>query len=225
MRISVILPLYNGALWVKEAIDSVLAQTHADLELIIIDDHSSDQGPMLIQSAYQHHPQVHLLTNPDKGIASARNHGLLHTSGEIIGFIDQDDLWTPDKLTHQLPVLTQHPDSFILGQLRQFCNEVTLPHWARKESINQIKPGWEPGTLLLYKTLLTQFSGFNTAYQHGGDDSDLFRRMRDAKVPYHIVPQLVLEKRIHQNNTSGNPNNTRDLIKFIRDSLKRRPSI
>lgn len=222
MRISVILPLYNGALWVKEAIDSVLAQTHTDLELIIIDDHSTDQSHTLIQNIYQNHPQIHLLTNPGKGIASARNHGLLHANGEIIGFIDQDDLWTPDKLTHQLPVLTQHPNSFILGHLRQFCNESTLPHWARKESINQIKPGWEPGTLLLYKKLLTQFSGFSTTYQHGGDDSDLFRRMRDAHVPYHIVPQLVLEKRIHQNNTSGNPNGAIDLIQHIRDSLKRR---
>lgn len=225
MRISVILPLYNGARWVKEAINSVLAQPHTDLELIIVDDHSTDQSRTLIQRVYQDHPQIHLLTNPDKGIASARNHGLLHASGEIIGFIDQDDLWTSDKLSHQLPVLTQHPDSFILGHLRQFCNETTLPHWARKESINQIKPGWEPGTLLLYKTLLTQFSGFNTAYQRGGDDSDLFRRMRDAHVPYHIVPELVLEKRIHQNNTSSHPDAQLDLVKFIRDSLKRRPSI
>ena len=97
--ISCIVPVYNGERYLGEAIDSILAQTYGPLEIIVVDDGSTD-GTAEVVATYG--DQVRYLWQPNAGQAAARNHGLSVTQGEFISFLDADDLWHPEKLDRQI---------------------------------------------------------------------------------------------------------------------------
>ena len=93
--VSVIMPAYNVAPYVGAAIGSVLDQTFTDLELIVIDDGSTDATFEIAAACAARDPRVRLLRKPNGGISSARNHGLRAASGAFIAILDSDDLWSP----------------------------------------------------------------------------------------------------------------------------------
>lgn len=105
--VSVVIPAHNRAELVREAIDSVLSQTTPANEIIVVDDGSTDSTRDVVRS-YGH--RVVLLTQPHDGASAARNRGVAYASGEWVGFLDSDDVWTPTKLEEQLRFLRQHPD-------------------------------------------------------------------------------------------------------------------
>ena len=100
--ISVIVPTYNRAHFLKEAIESVLAQTYKNLEIIIVDDGSTDNTSKLVEKFTD--KRIIYLYQDNKGVSSARNKGILKTKGEYISFLDSDDIWLPQKLQKQLEV-------------------------------------------------------------------------------------------------------------------------
>ena len=95
-RVSVVMPVYNVEAYVAEAIDSVLRQTFTDFELIIVDDGGQD-GSMAVCRGYSD-PRIRLVSQPNRGLAGARNTGIAHASAPIIAFLDSDDRWLPEKL-------------------------------------------------------------------------------------------------------------------------------
>ena len=101
--VSVILPTYNRAHLVREAIESVLNQTFADLELILVDDGSTDNTQAVVRSLSD--PRVRSVEQPNQGASSARNTGLRLCAGEYVAFLDSDDLFLPQKLALQVPAL------------------------------------------------------------------------------------------------------------------------
>ncbi|MCP5158256.1 MAG: glycosyltransferase [Gammaproteobacteria bacterium] len=105
--VSVIMPSYNTSRYIKEAIDSVLAQDYPNKELILIDDGSTDGTIDLVRS---YRSQLKLITQANQGAAVARNAGLAAAQGEYIAFIDSDDCWLPGKLSLQASYLQAHPD-------------------------------------------------------------------------------------------------------------------
>ncbi len=99
MIVSVVMPAYNAEKTIKESVDSVLAQTFTDFELIITDDCSSDKTPAIYAGLVASDPRIRVLRNEaNKGVAAARNKGVAEARGEWIAFLDSDDLWRPDKL-------------------------------------------------------------------------------------------------------------------------------
>ena len=104
--VSVIMPCHNGALYIKNAIDSVLAQSYKDWELLVVDDASTDGSKALIESYCQKDSRIKLLsTEHSTGLpATARNLGIEEARGRYIAFLDCDDQWLPDKLEHQIPL-------------------------------------------------------------------------------------------------------------------------
>src|SRR5437764_13661053 len=98
-RVSVIIPAYNAAKTVGRAVDSVLAQTFADFELIVIDDGSTDSTAEVVQS--RRDQRIRCITVANGGVASARNRGLDLASGDLVAFLDADDAWLPTKLERQ----------------------------------------------------------------------------------------------------------------------------
>jgi|GEM_PF-310960 len=105
--VSVIMPAFNAAAYIEEAIDSVLAQDYPNKELIVIDDGSSDDTVARVQA---YGDRVRLLTQANQGSAVARNQGLDAAKGAYIAFLDSDDVWLPGKLTAQVGYLEAHPD-------------------------------------------------------------------------------------------------------------------
>jgi glycosyltransferase involved in cell wall biosynthesis len=108
-RVSVILPAYNRETLVARAIDSVLAQTYGDFELIIVDDASKD-GTRAVLETYRTHPKVRLiLSDVNRGGSGARNLGIAEAKGALIAFQDSDDVWMPHKLAAQVAALDANP--------------------------------------------------------------------------------------------------------------------
>lgn len=110
-RVSVVMPAYNCGPYIRQAVDSVLAQTEPDLEVVVVDDGSTDQTPEILRSLARVDPRVRVVTQPNSGKpAIARNRGIRESNGDVISFLDADDLWWPEKLRSVLAVLDTRPD-------------------------------------------------------------------------------------------------------------------
>ena len=108
--VSVIIPTYNRGRVVQEAIDSVLNQDFGDYELIVVDDGSDDNTPEIL-GAYG--KAITVLQQPNKGVSAARNSGIAEAAGQLIAFLDSDDLWLPGKLTAQVKFFEENADALI----------------------------------------------------------------------------------------------------------------
>lgn len=112
--VSVIMPAYNAARTLVDSARSVLAQTYPNLELLIVDDGSSDATPTLADSLAAEDPRVRVLHNgSNRGIVRARNLGLKEASYEVIAFCDSDDLWRPDKLAKQIAAMEKNAAALV----------------------------------------------------------------------------------------------------------------
>ncbi len=96
--ISVIMPCYNAEAFLEETIAGVFQQTYPNIELIIVDDGSTDRSPRLLNEAQKKYPALTILTQVNSGPFPARNLALQHAKGDFIAFLDADDYWTPDCL-------------------------------------------------------------------------------------------------------------------------------
>jgi glycosyltransferase involved in cell wall biosynthesis len=102
--VSVIIPVYNGEAFVAQAIESVLAQSHGRLELILVDDGSTDGSADICQTYVRQDQRVSYVHQENRGVAGARNSGIARSSGPLVAFLDCDDAWLPDKLAKQIPL-------------------------------------------------------------------------------------------------------------------------
>jgi len=105
-RVSVVIPTYNSAAMVEEAIESVLAQTYRDFEIVVIDDGSTDNTEDV---AYRFGERVRYFKQENQGVSAARNIGIKQSLGEYVAFLDSDDLWLPEKLAEEVPWLDGDP--------------------------------------------------------------------------------------------------------------------
>lgn len=217
--VSVVLPVYNGDRWLAEAIDSVLGQTYRPLELIVVDDGSSDgSSGILVRS-----PQVISIHQANAGCAVARNRGIAAARGAFIAFIDQDDRWTPGKLAIQVEHLRTHPElGYVLGRQRTFLEPgFSKPSWLVAALLDRPHAGYLPGTLLVRRTTLDEVGHFDPSLRIGSD-TDWFLRARDAGVGMAVVDAIVLEKRVHDANLSADPASSDELLRMMHASLRRR---
>ena len=113
--ISIIMPMHNSATFVGEAIESVLAQSYREWELIIVDDESTDASVSIVEAYAQKDSRIRLFRNPKpiKMPSAPRNMGLSMAKGRYIAFLDSDDMWLPEKLTQQIPLM-QNPQVAIV---------------------------------------------------------------------------------------------------------------
>ena len=136
-RVSVVVPLYNGAEHITETLDSIAQQAHPATQVIVVDDGSTDAGADI---AREHVLAPTVLTQPNRGVAVARNHGLSAVTGDWVAFLDQDDLWHPDHLSRALAWLHDNPDQRIL-----FLHEVafsTVEDAEELTSMDRLAGGW-----------------------------------------------------------------------------------
>ena len=106
-KVSIITPCYNGAKYIGETIESVLAQDYKDWEMLIVNDGSSDNSAEVISSYAEKDPRIRLINQPNGGSANARNNGIRQATGRYIALLDADDLWNPDFLSEQLLFLKE----------------------------------------------------------------------------------------------------------------------
>ena len=217
--VSVIIPVYNGARHLGAALESVFAQTYRSFEVILVDDGSVDDSGVIAQSF----PEVRYIHQTNRGVAAARNNGIEAARGEFFAFLDQDDLWTTEKLQIQIEYLLSNPDlGYTLTQQKYFLDPgATLPSWFRKELFDSVHTGWVLGTLVVRRTTFEKIGNFVTGYS-AANDSDWFFRAKAAEIPMAILPELLLLKRIHEANDSARAKDIlAELRKVVKSSLDR----
>ena len=220
--VSVIIPVYNGGRYLRAALASVFGQTYRPIEVIVVNDGSTDDSGAIAQSFID----VRYLHQANQGVAAARNHGIEAARGEFFAFLDQDDLWTPEKLKLQMGHLLSQPDlGYTLTQQKFFLEPgEALPAWFRKELLDSVHTGWVLGTLVVRRTAFEQVGSFVTGYS-AANDSDWFFRAKAAETPMVVVPGVLLLKRIHGANDSARAKDIlAELRKVVKSSLDRQRS-
>lgn len=121
MLVSVIIPLYNTEKYIGACLASVLAQTHRELDVIVVDDGSTDGGAAIAERVADERVRVERIANG--GVGAARNRGLALARGEAVAFLDADDLWYPEKLAEQIGVLRGDHEVVAVGAVFQYLSE------------------------------------------------------------------------------------------------------
>src|SRR3954468_6257834 len=122
-RVTVLMPAYNAGRFVARAIDSVLAQTHRDLELFVIDDGSKDDTFAVASACAARDPRVKAITQPNAGIAHTMNRGLELAQSEWVFCMHADDLMVPNRIERQLAFLRENPDVAVASSLVFYMND------------------------------------------------------------------------------------------------------
>lgn len=219
--VSCVIPVYNGERFLAEAIDSALAQSKPPWEIIIVDDGSTD-GTADVARAYQ--ASARYVHQQNAGAAVARHHGVTLARGDLIAFLDADDLWCPSKLELQsarfaarpeLALCTTHQQNFWVEELRD--EEERL----REHPLSRPQPG-PASTLMARRNLFFDIGPLNPELRHR-DIADLIARTRAHGLAVEILPEVLTHRRIHGNNISRNRvRDPEELLRMAQAALDRR---
>ena len=195
--VSVVIPVFNGARFLAEAIDSVLAQTYPNVEIVVVDDGSTDRTPEIIAS-YQ---EVRGLRQERAGQAAARNHGVAAATGEYVAFLDADDLMVPERLERQVAYLSLRPQcACVLGRQRIAVEPgVEPPEWVGRAGVGVDGGASElvqPMSALVRREALDRIGPFDSSFRYAEDVDWLFRA-QDGDVGVGILDDVVVVRRIH----------------------------
>ncbi len=218
--ISVIIPVYNSERYVGEAIESVLGQKHKNIEIITVNDGSTDGSEKILRS----YPNVKYLYQSRKGVSAARNVGIKLSSGEFIAFLDADDLWTKEKLQIQKSIFINDPDlDIIFGHVEQFFSpELADSLRSKINMITGAMAGYIPGAMLIRRTSFLKAGFFNEGVRLG-EFIDWYMRAVDIGLKSFLAPEIVLKRRIHDENTGIRDRDfRRDYLRVLKTSLDRR---
>lgn len=198
--ISAIVPVYNGETYLEEALDSIIHQSHAPDELILIDDGSTDNTKSIAKK-YIRKYDLKYYYQSNTGLPSSRNEGIAESNSEYIAFLDADDIWTKDKLRLQHEAFLSNPNlEMVSGKVIQFLS----PELGTNEE-NSIKFTAEPmhfksPSVSLIKRNLFQSVGLYNRKWKIGADMDWYMRSVEMGVSHEQIPEVVLRRRIHSKN-------------------------
>jgi glycosyltransferase involved in cell wall biosynthesis len=216
--ITAIIPLYNGGRFIQETLESVLAQTMIPDEIIVVDDGSTDNGADIVRRMAQDHP-IRLLEKPNGGQSSARNHGVAHAHGDLIAFLDHDDVWYPHHLATLLePFAGSRPTE--LGwtysnldridqdgsmQIRSFLSGLGASH-PKMTLIDCLGQDMFilPSATLIDRKAFLEVGGFDESLS-GFEDDDLFLRLFRAGYDNVYVDEALSRWRIFSESASYSP--------------------
>lgn len=231
--VSIIIPAYNAEQFIGEAIQSALGQIYPHIEVVIVDDGSTDSTQEHIQSYL---PDVkYLKQQSSKGFpGSPRNHGMANSQGEFICFLDADDIMLPDRVQCQIALLDRHPDvGFVFGDYRNFAasgfaanshfyscpllqcklmqqSELILSGSETTDLLLRENVGL-PSSLMMRREVLKRVSGFSTEFRIG-EDFHFYYRLAKA-FDMGIVNHVVTHRRLHGGNL------TRESLRTAQDHL------
>ncbi|HEV7412056.1 MAG TPA: glycosyltransferase [Casimicrobiaceae bacterium] len=223
MRLSVVLPVFNGASFLAAAVDSVLAQTRSADEVIAVDDGSTDDSRAILAR----YPAVRVVSQANAGCAAARNAGAALASGDAIAFVDQDDIQCVERFARQIDAL--RADSrlgFVVCSQQNFLSETMVrpPPWCDPRTLAGPQHGFGANTLLLRREVFSRVGVFDPG-KVPMDDSDWLLRALDGGERYLHLDAALVRRRIHDANLSARrytPLGTHLMARTLHESLQRR---
>jgi glycosyltransferase involved in cell wall biosynthesis len=213
LRISAIIPTYNRARFLGTAITSVLAQTSLPVELIVIDDGSTDNTEHIVRGFTGLIP-IHYEWQQNQGKSIAVNRAAAMARGEWLAFLDSDDIWYAHKLEVEEAYITQHPDAVFVYSDEDRCwiddadqRHPLTPWSADKDPLAKMiyngAPNAQPSTVMIRTDQYRQFGGFDPAL-HIGEDKELFVRI-SCSHSLHYIPQRLSLHQFHSRQITRNP--------------------
>lgn len=218
MKISVIIPVYNGEKYILEALDSVFNQTYPAYEIIVVDDGSTDSTADLLKF---YADKIHYVYQQNAGVSSARNTGIKLASGDYIAFLDHDDLFMLNKLEDSLKLFNQDPmlDYIVSMWKCKFETSESDDYFNHAKDFHQ-------GILLgahLFRRQVFAIVGLFNEELHFAEDSDFLLRCVNAGLKCINSNDVVLYYRRHATNSTKSPNfqsdNRKCTLQFLRDSI------
>lgn len=208
--VSVVIPAFNAKKWIAEAIDSVLAQTFEDYEIVVVDDGSTDATEQALGGLIRA-KQIRFFRQQNSGVSAARNRGVDESRGELIAFLDADDLFHPEKLRKQVALFDQQPDlGFVYANFEKFADaggELGVRDMGQFRG--RVYPGilqeWSAlmalPTLMVPKQVFQALGGFDESVSWGEDIDLYFRITREYAID--LVPEALCRVRVHPASASA----------------------
>jgi len=211
--VSVIIPVFNGAKYLGAAIGSVRAQERGADELIVVDDGSTDESAAIAAAA-----GATVIRQENAGAGVARNTGIEAATGDVIAFLDADDLWLPSKTALQTAELGRDAGvGIVVGQVVQFRGEPPSTF----DGLERLT-GYVPGAVLVRRKVFERIGPFDPQYRIG-EFIDWWGRAMDASVGVSTLDDVVMLRRLHDANTGLQQAERRtDYAKLARAALARR---
>lgn len=210
--VSVVIAVYNGEQYLAAAIESVLAQDYRTIEIIVVDDGSTDATAEIARSFRQ----VRCEQIPHAGIGGALNHGIQSASGDFLSFLDADDLWTEHKLTEQMQLLETEPSlDAVFGYFQEFRDDTPDMLSPPQEALSK-------GTMLIRSHSFWRVGLFDPQWQVG-DFIAWFIRATEMQLKYAMPQQVYLKRRIHGANMGTRERDRRTAyLHILKQALDRR---
>ncbi len=234
LTIVAIIPLYNGAKWIEQTIQSVLDQTLQPDEFIVVDDGSTDKGPEIVEKLAQKHP-IKLLRKPNGGQSSARNFGVANSKSDLIALLDNDDFWYPNHL-HELikpykcrnrdrPLALTYSQLSHVDEKGLVVRRRLLDWWAPKQTIVECLAtdmGIQPSATLISRKAFDAVNGFDENLSCYEDD-DLFLRLFRHGYDMAFVDKILSFWRIHPNSCMRSDNMWKSIRLYLSKQLTEFP--
>jgi glycosyltransferase involved in cell wall biosynthesis len=201
--ISVVLPVWNGARWLTEAIDSIRRQTHDNFELVVVDDGSTDGSADIIEASARNDRRIRTFRQERNGLVAALNRGLSEAQGQLIARLDADDRAHLQRLHKQTEYLDQHHDVGLLGSWAELIDEQGSVKGFRKyrtrpESLKPLLLRTNPllhSSIMVRQSVLHKVGFYRPAFE-GAEDYDLWLRVSEiAKIAN--LPEYLVQYRLH----------------------------
>ncbi len=211
--VSVIVPVHNGERFLAEALDSILAQEYEPLEVIVVDDGSTDRSAAIAQAR-----DVRYYVQPNRGPGAARNTGVAAAQGELLAFLDQDDVYLPGKLALQAATLAERSEiGFVFTRIEVFLEDgIERPVWLPSDWLIDPPIGFGPSTLMMRRETFAAVGEFDAQYS-SFSDGEWFMRARRAGVENVVLDDVTVRYRIHGSNQSNDrPTFVAEVLRSLR---------
>ena len=208
-KVTVVIPAYNAMRYLPETMETALAQTFTDFEVLVVNDGSTDHTAEWISQVTD--PRVRIVSQENKGLAGARNTGIAHAKGEYIAYLDADDLWEPTKLEKQVRCLDENPEvglvytwTALADQYGKSTGRVISSHaegnvWQELIEFNMVCCGSTP----LIRRSCFDVVGLFSPDVSPSDDWDMWLRIAN-KFAFGVVKEALIRYRQHPSNSSKN---------------------
>jgi glycosyltransferase involved in cell wall biosynthesis len=216
MEVGVIMAVWNGERHVADAVSSVLAQTHRDLELVIVDDGSTDGTPALLAELAGGDPRIRVVREANQGASAARNRAIAECRHDWLFNLDADDLMWPERIERQLAFIAANPGARVVAARAAYINErgegrglgrTALPRVTSIEAFRrEVAAGEAIGlchsTVAYHRASVLQVGGYRPQFR-GAEDTDLWARMAEAGHPILAQDLVVGCYRLHAASLMG----------------------
>lgn len=218
-RVSVLIPCYNAGRYLGAALDSVLAQTYQDFEIIVADDGSEDDSAAVAAR----YPRVRYFHHAHSGISVTRNLAVSKARGALIAFLDADDLWVPEKLEKQVAYLDSHPECQLVFTLAEnFYDGEPESMNQRQEQLLHANMDNCLASCCIRRELFEKHGRFREDYSHGEDTHWVTKLWAVGVNMKHCIPEPLYLRRIHDSNISLSHRKVeqRDIMALMADALR-----